>query len=63
MFCDVFNDVIVVVVYIKIMNEDLFDIGFFLGKVKLVFSYGYIILWLELCFVVVVVELVEVVKE
>lgn len=63
MFCDVFKDVIVVVVYIKIMNEDLFDIGFFLGKVKVVFSYGYIILWLELWFVVVVVELVEVVKE
>lgn len=58
-FCDVLEFVIVVVGYMKIIfldNESYF--GFVLGKVKFVFIYGYLILRLELCVVVLVVEIV-----
>lgn len=58
MFCDVFEKVIVVVVYIYVIyDENKYYVGFVIGKIKVVFFYGYIILRFELCFVFFVVEI------
>lgn len=57
-FCDVLEIVIVVIVYLKIIGDDNVSyLGFILGKVKLVLMKGYIILWLEFCGVVFVLEI------
>lgn len=60
-FFDVFKEVVVVVVYLKVFYEKYFEVGFFFGKVKVVFLYGYIILRFELCVLVLVVEMVEII--
>lgn len=57
-FVDVFEKVIFVVIYIKVINMGEIYIGFVIGKFKLVFYYGYIILRLELCVVFFVIEIV-----
>lgn len=63
-FIDVFKDVIVVVVFLKVWkDEENSDIGFLMGKVKVVLVYGYIILRLELCVVVFGLEIVEIIRE
>lgn len=63
-FIDVFKDVIVVVVFLKVWkDEENGDIGFLMGKVKVVLIYGYIILSLELCVVVFGIEIVEIIRE
>lgn len=54
-FLDVLEKVIVVVVYLVL--EKYLSIGFVFGKVKVVLIYGYIILRLELCVVVLVIEI------
>lgn len=62
-FCDVLKEVIVVVVYFRVSIGNVIDVGFLVGKVKVVLIYGYIIFCLELCVGVFVIELVEIVKE
>lgn len=58
-FSDVLEKVIVVVIYLCIIDsEGWVKFGFVLGKGKVVFISGYIILWLELCVLVLVVEIV-----
>lgn len=58
-YCDVLEFVIVVVCYVKVIYFDgFFFIGFVFGKVKVFLLSGYIILRLELCVVVFVVEVV-----
>lgn len=54
-FFDVFEIVIVVVVYLKVN----YYIGFIMGKLKFVFLVGYSILCLEFCGVVLVIEIGE----
>lgn len=41
----------------------MLSISFLFGKVKVVFVYGYIIFWFELCVVVLVIEIVEIVRD
>lgn len=62
-FCDVLKDIIVVVVYFKFQENEMLSISFLFGKVKVVFVYGYIIFWFELCVVVLVIEIVEIVRD
>lgn len=57
-FCDVFKDVIGVVIYVKLYNVyGQLNYGFVMGRFKLVFYYSSMILWLELCVVVFEVEI------
>lgn len=56
-YVDVFKEVIVVVVFLKLYGSDLdlCIISFFMGKVKVVLFSGYIVFRFELCVVVLVV--------
>lgn len=63
-FWDVCNDVIVVEVCVKVFFEiDRYNVGFFLEKGKVDFIYGYNIFWFELCVVVMVIDLVDIISE
>lgn len=64
-YVDVFKEVIVVVVFLKLYGSDLdlCIISFFMGKVKVVLFSGYIVFRFELCVVVLVVQLVDVIYE
>lgn len=56
--------VIGVVVYLKIcFLDNSVSIGFLIGKVKLVLIKGYFLLRLELCVVVMVIEIYEIIRE
>lgn len=54
-FLDVLEKIIFGIVYLVL--EKYLSIGFVFGKVKVVLIYGYIILRLELCVVVLVIEI------
>lgn len=63
-FIDVFELVIVVVVYIVIVdNSSKCYFGFVFGKIKVVFKYGYIIFCFELCVVVLGMEIYDVIMD
>lgn len=56
--------VIGVVVYLKIcFLDNSVSIGFLIGKVKLVLIKGYFLFRLELCVVVMVIEIYEIIRE
>lgn len=56
--------VIGVVVYLKIcFLDNSVSIGFLIGKVKLVLIKGYFLFKLELCVVVMVIEIYEIIRE
>lgn len=61
-YCDVLEKVIVVVVFLKMIDiKGGVYVGYIMGKVKVVFLYGYSILRLELCVVVLVVQIFEII--
>lgn len=63
-FFDVLEKVIGVVVYLKIcFLDNSVSIGFLIGKVKLVLIEGYFLFRLELCVVVMVIEIYEIIRE
>lgn len=61
-YFDVFEDVIEVVVYLKIIClDDEIYVGIILGKEKVLFKYGSLIICLELCGIFFVVEIYDIV--